>query len=399
MKGTNDRVSSMRTRRSILLRWLLTILLLAAAAPAVAAEGIRYREGRSGKGELKYVNDLPVLVLEGTPEEMGRQQAALVAETAKGLMSYPQDLLGQIGLRGQWPDFVKKGMALVPHFPPRHLAELDAFAEATGFDRGELIGTNTMVDMYRGGFGCSSLIVAPKRSKTGGALFGRNLDFFTLGKLQRYSLVIVCRPEGRHAFVSVGFPGFFGCLTGMNDAGLALAVHEVYLSRDGSSIFNSEGTPYILACRRILEECTTVEQADKMLRSIKRTTKLNLAVCDRRGGGVLEMTPRTVVFRREEDGVCACTNHFRTEALKVRPRCPRYDKLLKAKAMAEIGLADVARKLHEVNQGRLTLQTMVFEPGPLRLHLAIGSCPASALPLKPLELAPLLRTRAAEKSR
>jgi hypothetical protein len=42
-----------------------------------------------------------------------------------------------------------------------------------------------------------------------------------------------------------------------------------------------------------------------------------------------------------------------------------------------------------VNMGPLTLQTMIFEPRSLKLHLAIGSCPSSKLPLKTLELAPL----------
>ena len=54
-------------------------------------------------------------------------------------------------------------------------------------------------------------------------------------------------------------------------------------------------------------------------------------------------------------------------------------------------MADVAKKLDEVNMGRMTVQTMIFEPAALKLHLAIGSCPSSALPLKPLELGPLFR--------
>jgi hypothetical protein len=33
---------------------------------------------------------------------------------------------------------------------------------------------------------------------------------------------------------------------------------------------------------------------------------------------------------------------------------------------------------------------MIFEPATLKLHLAIGSCPSSSLPLKLLELRPLL---------
>jgi len=64
-----------------------------------------------------------------------------------------------------------------------------------------------MVDMYRGGFGCSSLLIEPSRSATGGPLFGRNLDFYGRGILHKYSLVAVYRPDGKHAFAAVTFPG------------------------------------------------------------------------------------------------------------------------------------------------------------------------------------------------
>ena len=52
-----------------------------------------------------------------------------------------------------------------------------------------------------------------------------------------------------------------------------------------------------------------------------------------------------------------------------------------------------------LNQGWLTLQTMIFEPAELKLHLAIGACPTSALPMKTLELAPLLIKETAEGSK
>ncbi len=46
--------------------------------------------------------------------------------------------------------------------------------------------------------------------------------------------------------------------------------------------------------------------------------------------------------------------------------------------------------MHAANQGADTFQTMIFEPAALKLHLAIGSCPSSALPLEELDLKPLL---------
>lgn len=357
-------------------------------------DDFQYREAKYGPAELKRINGLPVLFVEGTPAEIGEQAAALVLDGTRLLLAYPRNLMRMVGLEGRWPALLTVGRQLIPQFPRDHLAELEAFAKKAQIDRDLLIGVNTMVDAYRGGFGCSSLLVSPERSKTGGPLFGRNLDFYTQGTLHKYSLVIVCRPKGKHAFASVGFPGMFGCLSGMNDAGLALAMHEVFVAGDGASLFNPRGTPYTLVFRRILEECTTVEEAEKLVRSIGRTTLFNLALCDRRGGVVLEATPRTVAVRRGEDGILACTNHFRSAELGTMFRYSwRHQALMASSRIPQLDRADVARKLHEVNQGRLTLQTMIFEPAALRLHLAIGACPSSALPLAELNLKPLFEGR------
>ena len=368
---------------------LLLVIPLLTASVARAADQRVFKEGRSGDAELKYLNDLPVLIVAGTPEEIGRQKAALTAEVVKLLSDYPRQLLEKSGRKDRWPKILEMSKAVAPQLPADHRAELRAFAERSGVDRDLGILANTMVDIYRGGFACSSLIVDPEQSATKGLLFGRNLDFYTLGMLDKYSLVTVHRPKGKHAFVSVGFPGLFGCVTGMNDAGLALAVHEVFVSRDGASIFNPKGVPYTFCFRRMLEECETVEEAEKLLRSTERTTILSLAVCDRQGGAVLEMTPKSVVVRHGSDGICACTNHFRSDELAVILWCNRYRKLIQSRKSDQLDIPDVAKKLHEVNLGRLTVQTMIFEPATLKLHLAIGSCPSSALPMKPLELKPL----------
>lgn len=380
-----------RSTAVLSLLWQRGLILGVLLAPATAygADTFRYAEGAYKKAELKYINDLPVLRLEGTPEEMGEQAAALTAPAAKFLINYPKELLALVGRQNEWPKLIELGQAMRAQFPREHLAELESYAQVSQLPRDVLMGVNTMVDSYRGDVSCSSLLIDPPRSVTGGPLFGRNLDYFTLGKLHKYTLVVVYRPKHKHAFVSVTFPGLFGCLSGMNDAGLAVAVHEVFFARDKSPVFDSQGVPYLMAFRRILEECTTVEQAEKLLRSMKRTTRLNLAVCDRQGCGVLEFTPKTVVLRRGENGICACANHFCSKELATFALPFRYRTLMQAQELPKVSLDDVAIKLDEVNLGRLTMHTMIFEPVPLVLHLAFGSCPSSALPMKRLELAPL----------
>jgi isopenicillin-N N-acyltransferase like protein len=383
-------------RQKILVFHLIAFLSLI-FLPALRAEDDRFfREGKYQAGELRYINGVPVLSVAGSPVEIGRQKAELTADTVKKMTEYPQRLLDRVA-----PDpdgqkkFLEAARTVAKNIPADHKAELRAFADQAKMgDKAEvgLLG-NVMIDIYRGSFGCSSLVVEAKNSKTGGPLFGRNLDFFTLGIIQNATLVTVHRPTGKHAFAAIGFPGLFGCLSGMNDAGLSLAVHEVFLSKDGSLVFspNLKGVPYTFLFRRILEECATVEEAEKLLRGAERTTLLNLLVCDRKHAVVFELTPRTVAVRRPENGVLACTNHFRTPELAVFKFDRRYPVLAQSADELPLGVEDIHRKLHAVNKGRLTVQTMIFEPDPLILHLAAGSCPSTALPLKKIELAPLFQ--------
>jgi hypothetical protein len=349
----------------------------------------RYPEGQHGRGELRYINGLPVLSVAGTPEQIGEQVAALTARSVGPLLDYPKSYLRRQGRETLWPGLVSVGRSMLANFPEAYRRELDAAVKQSGIERDLLIVGNTMFDMKKIG-GCSTLIVEPARSTTGGPLFGRNLDFPTLGILEKYNLITVCRPEGKHAFASIGFPGMLGCLSGMNDAGLAVATLEVYSAADGSASFSLLGTPYAMCYRRILEECTTIDEAEKLLRSLRRTTHMNLAVCDRQRGAVLEMTPKSVVRREAEAGFCPCTNHFRSAELATATACHRYDALNEAGRLPKLGLREVAARMHAANQGPDTFQTMIFEPAALKLHLAIGSCPSSALPLIELNLQPLL---------
>ncbi len=367
------------------------VLLLAVEVVAAPAVPRVFTEGKCEGGELRYINDIPVLIVSGTPEEIGGQKALLTTDAVKKLIEYPKRLLERANRRERIPKYLEMCRALVPQLPDDHRKELLAFGEQSGVNRDLGLLGNMIVDVYRGSIACSSLVVDAEHSATNGPLFGRNLDFYTLGFLDKYTLVTVHRPQGKHAFASVGFPGLLGCVSGINDAGLAIAVHEVFMARDGAAIYNPKGVPYTFCFRRILEECSTVEEAEKLLRSMERTTILSLAVCDTRTSAVFEMTPKTVAVRHGRDGIMACTNHFRNDELAVVTWCPRYQRLVQARTVEKVSIDDLAQKLDEVNMGRLTAQTMIFEPASLKLHLAFGSCPSSALPMKLLDLAPLFK--------
>ena len=115
--------------------------------------------------------------------------------------------------------------------------------------------------------------------------------------------MVVYRPEKKLAFASVNFPGMLGVLSGINEKGLAVADLTVTEAKDGSAKLDVSGIPYSLAMRRVLEECSTVEEAEKLVRSLKRTVRQNVAICDKKTAGVLEITPKTVILRRSVEGI------------------------------------------------------------------------------------------------
>jgi isopenicillin-N N-acyltransferase-like protein len=375
-------------------RWLLSLVLLVVLVPALsAAEPFRFPEKKHGKGQLRYLNDLPVLIVRGSPEEIGEQMAVLAVKPGEKILNYPKDMLERFRLPVGWQLFATAGAGMLAQFPADHRKELEAMAK-TGIDRESLIVGNTLFDIKKS-FACSALHVTADRSKTGGPLFGRNLDYPPLGYAHHYSLVTIYRPAGKHAFAAIGFPGLVGCISGMNDAGLALGVLEIYSVKRGVERFDPKGTPYALCYRRILEECSTIAEAEKLLRSLKRTTTTCLAICDRDRVAVFEITPKELVVREPMDGLCSCTNHFCSKELKPASETrmfrslERFKELEKARDLKKLSVEDVHRRMHAASNRYTTMHTMVFEPRTLKLHLAIGRIPASAGELKTLELKPL----------
>jgi len=381
--------------------WIVLCLTLTSAQRARAAEPFRYPEAKHGKGELRYVNDIPVLTVRGTPEEIGDQVGVLGLRLIKPLFGRVQEFTKAWHVEAIFPLLMKTGNIMTANFPPDHLKELEAASKASGVSRDLLIFGNTFIDIRHLG-GCSTLVVDPKRSAAGGLLFGRNLDWFPFGDLHLYSLVTIYRPEGKHAFVAVGLPGMIGPPSGMNDAGLALAHNDINATRDGSAKLDPLGVPTLLAMRQILENCTSVAEAEKRIRAVRRASMALLTVCDKNQGGAFEITTKNVVVRSPIDGICASTNHFRAKelataspaVLETKENCPRHAALRsRSRDIAKLTIEDVHQVMDAASAGEWTIQTMIFEPSALRLHVAFGKGPTSALPLKTLELTKWLQSK------
>lgn len=364
---------------------------LIVAAPALAAEPKSFPTGRHGKGELKYIDGVPVLILRGSPAEMGEQYGKLAVAAAPDLDGLHARFLKDSGQEKKYPYIVALSGKLKSNFPPHVVTEMEAAAKASGRKESLFLFANTIADLTSG-LGCSTVVVEKDRSKTGSPIFGRNFDWLPSEGISEHTLLVVYKGEGKRAFAAVTTTPIAGVISGMNDAGLSVTINEINLKRSKDKAeFNWKGTPLLLSFRRVLEECSTVAEAEKLLRDMPRTSSCCLTVCDKNGGCVFEMTPANLEVRSGVNGVTCCTNHFRTDKLSTTTKCWRYDALepLQGKVSAKLDVADVLKQLDAVHQGKNTLQTMVFEPAARVLHFAHGQGPATRLPVRRLVLGKL----------
>jgi dienelactone hydrolase len=113
------------------------------------------------------------------------------------------------------------------------------------------------------------------RATAHGELFhGRILDYMTEIGLQKYAVTFICMPEGRHAFVNVGFAGYLGSVTGMNDQKLAFGE----MGGRGEGLWDGEPMGFLM--RQTMEEADTLQQAIDMFRKSSRTCEYYYVISD-----------------------------------------------------------------------------------------------------------------------
>jgi hypothetical protein len=371
-------------------------LVLLLAVPLWADSNAVFKEGKHKGGELKFVDGVPVVTVSGTPAEIGEQLGELIGKNATDPNPVLDDVLDAAGVKGTMPLMKRLARRLKDNFPADHLAEMEALAKQAGYELDVLLVSNTIYDLSSSLMGCSTLVVDAKRATGGKVLFGRLFDWAPSKGLAERAAVVVFKPKGKRAFASVTLAPITGAFSGMNDAGLCVTLNEIALkSAKDKSKFDWEGVPTLLAFRRVLEECETVADAEKLLRGMKRTSTACMTVADAKGAAVFEISPKSVEVRTPNNGVCICTNCFVSDGLGTdKPTCKRLAKLREEETGDDkLGVKEVFERLDAVHQGKWTLQAMVFEPAERKLHLKLGDGKESATKTKAvtLELGKLLK--------
>jgi len=326
-------------------------------------------------GVLALREGLPVLVLEGTPEAMGKRHGEALGPIIRGsLKPYVAMLYKTSEKLAAAYEAAKR---LEPGIPDAHRRELKALAQAAEVTYEDLVLANCAADICVA-LHCSTFCALPEAS--GGPLvFGRNLDFPGFGILDGASFLLIARPEGKHAFAAPAWPGLVGVQSGMNEKGVSIADMVDMANKDVSP-----GVPHVFRMRAALEEADDVAEALALMRPMPAGSTQNLMLCDEKTAVAIEVGPRRFGVREPVDGLVFATNNF-VSPLAGGPAdeddtCPRYKRLLEltSEAKGKIDAHQARRFISATSISYINLHAMVFVPAERLLLFARGTTLARA---------------------
>ena len=231
---------------------------------------------REGKGFLEEIEGNLVLHVEGTPYEMGYQHGVLlrdkVRDTAE-IVVYGVGFYDTLTSGVWFPNKLRSiYRRLEPHIPEKYKEEMKGLAEGAGLDLEMVQLANIMPEFFH----CSGVVLFGKSSGDVNIYHGRILDYMVGVGFQDRAVVIVARPSKGYAFVNVGYAGFIGSVSGMNEKRIAFG--EIGGKGEG----DWDGIPMSFLMRRGLEEASTLKEAVRIFEEAPRTCEYYYVISDGR---------------------------------------------------------------------------------------------------------------------
>jgi len=242
-----------------------------------------------GHGLLCMAGTKRVLIVDGTPEQMGGAHGRLLADLVPHVTPNTMALVaaGYAVQKGEWfydhIDDIYRSAS--PHTPERFIRECRAMAAAAGISERDALCGNFFPELFH----CSGVAVRGKASADGRVVHARVLDYMRDINLQKYTVLQVFIPSNEIPWVSVGYASFLGTVTAMNARGVAIGE----MGGRGEQRWN--GVPMTFLMREIAEQADSVDQALAIMRREPRTCEYYYVISDAKRNMVgVHATPEKV---------------------------------------------------------------------------------------------------------
>ena len=244
-------------------------------------------------GELRHYHGQTLVLLSGSPEQIGTAHATLLRPWMRLLVDSTVYLVGLVETvkKARWfiADLDDAWNRLSPHIPEQYHREMEAMASACPDVSLREVRLSNVFPEY---FHCSGFAIFGRATADGALYHGRVLDYMTEIGLQDCAVAFVIRPQPGRAFFNPGFSGFVGAVGGMNESHVSVG------EMGGRGRFRWDGVPMSFMVRRALEECDTLQQVKDLWANNPRTCEYFYVFADAKIPDAvgLHATPEQLTF-------------------------------------------------------------------------------------------------------
>lgn len=308
--------------------------------------------------------------LRGSARERGRQHGEIFGArvSESGILDFYRDFCA----REVFALLPKPAGSLLDRlhglFAGRHSSEINelaaGFAQGSGIESRRVLEGLAMPDVLNylvgvsGKFlraptlGCTSAAAWGSYTPDGRLLYARNLDFPGNGIFERYPLICRHSPDQGIPYVSIGTAGGIADgITGINEEGLSVALHQHYTAESG---YWPSGRPILDLGVEVLKNARDLSQAVSLCQAWPATSGWSLVLTHwktKQACVVHKTARRTAVVHAQEDRLVH-TNTFQDLPLRstelLRPAFYESSRLRRKRAL----------DILEQNKGRVEISTL-----------------------------------------
>lgn len=268
------------------LAWLVTVGF-------AQAEGYRTSLGTAP-------DDFPVIVVSGTPYEMGKSLGVLTRPEMQTFVPAFLRQAEQVGgadlsstnLDAAWS-------TMEPFMSARFKDELRGLAEGSGIPLLTLQRAHMIPVVSE--YACSGVAIWGPATRNGHLYQIRDLDYTIDAHLQDFPCVVIYIPKDGIAHLNPSFAGSIGCHTGMNAEGITLTEIGDTPARDKP--YDLHGLHFMMMFRDILYTATNLDQAVQIIKDTHRIKKYHFVVGDGKIPAAVKMkawAPDLVIWKDED---------------------------------------------------------------------------------------------------
>ncbi len=159
--------------------------------------------------------------------------------------------------------------------------------------------------------GCSSFSLWGNNTQSGEIITARNFDFFVGDNFAKNKILTFAAPDSGYRYVSIGWAGMVGVLSGINEKGLTVTINA-----SKGSVPTSAATPVSILTREILQYSSNIDEAVVIANKRKLFVSESIMISSALDGrtAIIEKTPDKTELYKPQGEKILCTNHFQSEA-------------------------------------------------------------------------------------